>query len=324
MTAASPASISAEVAEQAMHWLLELQEQDVSDATFAAWMSWRQAHPMHEHAWRRAEVFAQRMGEMRGPGQRTLARAALHPGASRRTALKQLSVLLAAGAGAWYLKDSALVQDWSADYHSRVGEQRRLALAADIQVELNTDSAINVAFARDSRRITLLRGEILVTRDTLADGRLLSVETAQGRLESALAQFSVRQRAGLTQVSVYQGELMISPALFAHQPVTLNAGEQASFSRQQITARQPVALAPPAWSQGMLVAQGQRLAEFLDELGRYRRGHLACDPAVADLRVSGTFPLDNTEKILLAVADTLQLDVQHFTRYWVTLKPRLA
>jgi len=80
----------------------------------------------------------------------------------------------------------------------------------------------------------------------------------------------------------------------------------------------------PAWSQGMLVAQGQRLAAFLDDVSRYRRGHLACDPALADLRVSGTFPLDNTEKIIAAVADTLQLDVQHFTRYWVTLKPRMA
>ena len=74
----------------------------------------------------------------------------------------------------------------------------------------------------------------------------------------------------------------------------------------------------------MLVAQGQRLADFLLDLSRYRQGHLACDPRLADLRVSGTFPLGNTEKIIYAVADTLQLDVQQFTRYWVTLKPRTA
>ncbi|HDS1736721.1 FecR family protein [Pseudomonas sp. BP8] len=324
MNGATTPQISAEVAEQAMQWLLELQEHDVSEATLAAWMTWRQAHPAHEHAWRRAEVFAQRMSEMRSPGQSTLARAALRPTASRRSALKQLSLLLAAGAGAWYLKDTALVQDWSADYHSNVGEQRRLALAADTDLQLNTDSAINVAFARDSRRIKLLRGEILITQQSLTEGRLLTVDSAKGRLESALAQFSVRQLAGLTQVSVYQGTLTLKPSLFAHQPLALKAGEQVSFNHQQIVTRQAVSPAAPAWSQGMLVAQGQRLAEFLEELSRYRRGHLACDPALADLRVSGTFPLDNTEKIILAVAETLQLDVQHFTRYWVTLKPRLA
>ena len=88
--------------------------------------------------------------------------------------------------------------------------------------------------------------------------------------------------------------------------------------------RQTVALTAPAWTQGMLVAQGLRLADFLEDVSRYRRGHLACDPAIADIRVSGTFPLANTERIILAVADTLQLDVQQFTRYWVTLKPRMA
>ncbi|WP_338584602.1 FecR domain-containing protein [Pseudomonas sp. MAG733B] len=317
-------TISGDMAEQAMHWHLELQERDVSEATLAAWMSWRQAHPLHERAWQRAEAFAQRMSDIRTPGQRSLAQATLRPTLSRRAAIKQLSVLLAAGAGAWSLKDTALLQDMTADYHSRIGEQRRTVLADNTQVQLNTDSAINVVFERESRRIKLLRGEILITRDSIADGRLLSIETADGRLEAALARFSVRQRAGFTQVSVYQGTLAISPSLQRHQPLALKAGEQVSFNDQGLLLRQTVALTAPAWTQGMLVAQGQRLADFLEDLSRYRRGHLACDPAIADVRVSGTFPLGNTERIILAVADTLQLDVQQFTRYWVTLKPRMA
>ncbi|MFZ3282769.1 FecR domain-containing protein [Pseudomonas sp.] len=316
--------ISSDVAEQAMHWHLELQETDVSEATLSAWMRWRQAHPAHEHAWQRAQVFARRMHDIRSPDQRPLAHATLRPSLSRRSAIKQLSVLLAAGAGAWLTKDTAFVQDWSADYHSRIGEQRRLTLADKTRVQLNTDSAINVVFDREIRRIKLLRGEMLVTRDNLAEGRLLSVDTAEGRLESTQAKFSVRQRAGFTQVSVFQGALVITPALQPHQPIALKAGEYVSFSPREVLTRQATALTAPAWSQGMLVAQGQRLGDFLEDLSRYRRGHLACDPALADLRVSGTFPLDNTENIIFAVADTLQLDVQQFTRYWVTLKPRTA
>ncbi len=317
-------SISGDVAEQAMHWHLELQEHDVSEATLAAWMSWRQAHPMHERAWQRAEAFAQRMSDLRSPGQRPLAHAMLRPTLSRRSAIKQLSIVLAAGAGAWGLKDTALLQDMTADYHSRIGEQRRLALLDNTQVQLNTDSAFNVIFERETRRIRLLRGELLITRDNIADGRLLTLETAEGHLEAALARFSVRQRAGFTQVTVYQGTLVIRPSLRRDLPVALKAGEQLSFNDQGVMARQFVTQTSPAWSQGMLVAQGQRLADFLDDLSRYRRGHLACDPALADVRVSGTFPLANTERIIFAVADTLQLDVQQFTRYWVTLKPRLA
>ncbi|MGG5289012.1 FecR domain-containing protein [Pseudomonas shirazensis] len=323
MTSNTP-PIAAEVAEQAMHWHFELQEPEVSPATLAAWMAWRQALPMHEHAWQRAEAFAQRMGDLRNPGQRRLAQAALRPGLSRRAALKQLSVLMAAGASAWYMKDTALVQDFSADYHSRVGEQRRISLADDTELQLNTDTAINVAIEHNERRIRLLRGELLITRSNASAGRLLSVYTAQGRLEAQLGQFSVRQRAGLTQVSVYRGALVFSPTLLAHPPISLQAGERASLADTGIVSRQPEPLAVPAWSQGMLVAQDQPLAEFIAELSRYRRGHLSCDPALARLRVSGTFPLADTDKVILAVANTLQLEVEQFTRYWVTLKPRTA
>ena len=317
-------AITKAVAEQAVNWYLELQEHDLSDATLAAWMSWRQAHPVHERAWQRAEAFALRMNDIRSPNQRPLAHATLRPTLSRRTAIKQLGILLAAGAGAWSLKDAALVQDITADYHTRIGEQRRVVLADNTPVQLNTDSAINVAFEREIRRISLLRGEILITRDSLADGRLLSVDTALGRLEATQARFNVRQHNGFTQVGLYDGSLVISPSQQRHQPIALKAGEQISFNAQGVLARHALAPTPPAWSQGMLVAQGQRLADFLNDLGRYRRGYLGCDPMLADLHVSGTFPLANTERALYAVADTLQLDVQQFTRYWVVLKPRMA
>lgn len=307
-----------------MHWHLEMSEREVSEDTRAAWMNWRQAHPMHERAWQRAEAFALRMSEIRSSSQRPLANAALRPTMSRRTVVKQLGVLLAAGAGAWSMRDASLVQDLTADYHSGIGEQRRIILTDNTQVQLNTDSAINVSFEREARRIKLLRGEILVTRDNAVDGRPLTVATAEGRLDVAMARFSVRQRSGITQVSVYEGALAFYPTAQSLAPVTLKAGEQATFNVSGLTARQSVALTPPAWSQGMLVAQGQPLKDFLEELSRYRRGHLSCDPRLADVRVSGTFPLANTERVIFAVADTLQLDVQQFTRYWVTLKPRVA
>jgi transmembrane sensor len=324
MSASASLPIALDVAEQAMHWHQELQEREPSAATLLAWTHWRQAHPSHEHAWRRAEAFAQRMSDMRHPGQQYLARATLQPTLSRRGALKHLSLLLGAGAAAWYLKDSELAQDWSADYHTGIGEQRRLTLADGTQVQLNTDSAIKVSMDRQARRIKLLRGELMIIRDQGAPGRLLSVDTAQGRLDVAQARFSARQLLGVTQVSVYQGTLAIELAGARQAPIVLSAGEQARFSNRAVVSREAVAASAAAWTEGMLVAQGQPLAAFLADLSRYRRGHLVCDPAAANLRVSGTFPLAAPEQIILAVADTLHLEVRQFTRYWITLKGRTA
>ncbi|MBA5827920.1 iron dicitrate transport regulator FecR, partial [Escherichia coli] len=72
---------------------------------------------------------------------------------------------------------------------------------------------------------------------------------------------------------------------------------------------------------GMLVASRMRLADLVAELDRYRRGTLRCAAAVADLRVSGTFPLDDSARVLDTLKATLPIDVAYLTRYWATVVP---
>ena len=70
----------------------------------------------------------------------------------------------------------------------------------------------------------------------------------------------------------------------------------------------------------MLVAAHMRLGDFLAELGRYRRGQLNCDPKVANLLISGTYPIDDTERVLDVLPLSLPVRVRRFTRYWVTVE----
>ncbi|MFK3815647.1 hypothetical protein ACI2KG_03385 [Pseudomonas sp. NPDC089407] len=67
------------------------------------------------------------------------------------------------------------------------------------------------------------------------------------------------------------------------------------------------------------MANEQRLDTLLAELGRYRSGWLRCDPAVAGLRVSGTFPVDDSDKALRAITSVLPVSIVRRTRYWVTV-----
>ena len=46
-----------------------------------------------------------------------------------------------------------------------------------------------------------------------------------------------------------------------------------------------------------------------------------CDPAVADLHISGSFPLNDIPAILQTIAQTLPVKVQRYTRFWTTLSP---
>ena len=64
------------------------------------------------------------------------------------------------------------------------------------------------------------------------------------------------------------------------------------------------------------------LGQFLDELARHRPGVLRCDPTVAELPLTGVFPLADTDRVLAALQQSLPVDVQRVTRYWVTVRPR--
>lgn len=311
-------TLSLEAAEQAMHWQLELQAPDVSEQTRAECQRWREQDPAHELAWQHSQRFLQRMQDVRAPAHQALVSAALLPTLSRRQVVKHLAVLLATGATAWSLKDSELLQHWTSDYSTTVGERWRIDLADNTQVQLNTDSAIDVKYTPERRQIHLLRGEILVDPNP-ADSRPLWVQTAEGLTRAVSGRFSLRQRDGFTQLGADQGPLSVQ---IPSRSLVLQPGELISFDAHTVLARRPQRDGELAWRGGLIVAQGMRLEDFLEELSRYRRGRLACDPAVRGLRVSGTYPLADTDRILAALAQTLQLDVQHFTRFWVTLKPR--
>ena len=68
-----------------------------------------------------------------------------------------------------------------------------------------------------------------------------------------------------------------------------------------------------------MVAQDQPLGHFLRELSRYRPGVLRWDDTLEPLRITGSFRLDNTDRILTLLAASLPLEVHMRTRYWVTL-----
>src|SRR2546427_8064244 len=68
------------------------------------------------------------------------------------------------------------------------------------------------------------------------------------------------------------------------------------FTRTGWSTVQPAGPADDAWSRGQLWVDNQRLDDFLAELNRYRPGWLHADPAVAGLRFSGVFPLDEGDR----------------------------
>ena len=63
---------------------------------------------------------------------------------------------------------------------------------------------------------------------------------------------------------------------------------------------------------------------FADYLARQRVGVIRVAPAVAGLRLSGVFPLDDAERALRALEPALPIVVTRHTQYWLQVGPRAA
>ncbi|MBX8561351.1 FecR family protein [Pseudomonas cichorii] len=313
--------ISPAVARQAVSWMIEMQEGGLDSRRQHAWQQWLNGNSEHQRAWAHIQRVNQRLSGLSSP----LAHAALNAPSSsgRRQALKLLLLLGAGSAAGWGLRDQIALQPLLADLRSGVGEQRKETLSDGTQVQLNTASALDVRFDAGQRFIKLLQGEILMT--AVADSRPLNLLTAQGTVHASTAasRFNLRQLDGRTQLAVLDGSLEISPGAHIGPPLRLQARQQVTFSRDAWDPVRPTDASTGAWAEGMLVASHMKLTDFLAELGRYRRGRLNCDAKVANLLISGSYPLADSERILDMLEVTLPVRVQRFTRYWVSVQARV-
>ena len=318
------AAIDPAILNEAAGWLVRLQSETLSAADRAALARWRARSADHEAAWLRAEAMLRGFGQVPpGIGGQALRQA---DRAGRRQAVRALAGLLVLGPAAWLGVRELPWGEWRADLRTATGEQRRVELADGTQLVLNTASAVDVDYTPTQRVLWLRAGEILLTtgRDPAPAPRPFLVQTTQGVLRALGTRFMVRDEGASVRVAVYEGAVEVRPARADASAVVLAAGEQTVFTAGGAAA--PVSADPLAasWADGMLAARNWRLADLVDELGRYRHGVLRCDPAVADLRVSGAFPLNDIEASLRLLQKTLPVRVSRVTPWWTTVAPRAA
>ncbi|MGQ3124800.1 FecR domain-containing protein [Variovorax sp.] len=322
MADAPSAALPPRVLDEAAEWLMRLHDSAATDADRRACERWRQSHPDHARAWARAELLMNKLGGLPSAlAMPSLARPARDGG--RRTAIGRLAAMLAAVPAGWLGWQLASERGWTAEHRTATGERREVRLADGSRLTLNTASAVDVRFDEAQRLVVLHAGEILIATaaDTAAAHRPFRVATGNGTMEALGTRFSVRKEADATDIAVLEGAVRISPRGAASR--VLPAGQQARFRADAIGAFASVDEAGTAWTQGMLLADGMRLADFAAELSRYRPGLLQCDVAVGDLRISGAFPIDDTERVLRMLVSTYPVDARTRLRgYWVTLVPR--
>lgn len=316
MNPVSVKPVSASVLDAAIAWQLSLDSANPLERE--AFARWHAAHEEHARAWRQLGLLDQRFSVASGPARTAL----LQSRESLRRRMRQMgsgvaSVVVMIGLALFAGERFLPVDYWLADQRTATGEQRTLRLSDGTLLNLNTHSAVDVRFDAKQRLIVLQEGEILVETGH-GDARPFIVETREGSMRALGTRFLVKREEQGTRLSVLQSAVAAHPQSSPQEQI-LREGQQVLMRGDGLGPVLALNPGADAWTRGMLVVDNARLGDLVGELGRYRRGHLGIAPEIADLRITGSFPLHNTNLALSALLPTLPVQIEQRTPWWVTV-----
>jgi transmembrane sensor len=313
--------IDPRILAQAAEWFALFRSGTAKPSETTQWQTWLAEHPHHLAAWDRVEFHIDRFKSL--PPKASFA-ALTAPNLSRRRALQNLLVLGVVGISSWQLARGRYWQELTADYQVAQSETKTITLADGSTVILDSGSALNVEFTPDLRRLQLVSGEIYIETapDNTGLGRPFVVDTQDGRVRALGTRFSVSQQGDYSQVAVFADKVEIQPFSPNALNQMLGAGQEARFNWTRAESVQQNKNDRPAWSQGIIIADNIPLSEFLLQLNRYRKGYVTCAPEIANMRIIGSFPLKDTDRILASLETNLPVKLSNPMPYWVKVLPR--
>jgi len=301
----------------------------------AAFQRWYRSSPDHARTYDRVSTLFQAAGRLTRPQ-------GVAPSASTdRSPRRQLRYALAAAAAcvallAFFLlsaRTTAPLPGTSqqlATYSTERGESRRIILADGSEVVLSGDSALEVSFAHDERRLRLIRGE---GRFSVAhERRPFIVEASGTEVVARGTLFVVRLSDDRTTVSLIEGEVDVSYRTAQAGPdrrrvTRLGPGEQlvvaASPGPTPAAGSAAADPAPPPPRPAMLEFDDTPLQQAVDQMNRRGRPQIRLEGrAVEELRVTGAFRADDTAGFAESVAAAFDLELGRGPGSRLRLRPR--
>lgn len=326
---------------EAAQWFVRLDGDAVSAETRAAFLAWRNQSDQHReaaarmsHVWRGLDCLED-LNDHAVCAETLEARQSDRNAAPKqvgRRALMAASIALAIGAGVVVALRDAPSSRYAASYQTVIGEQEDIELPDGSAVLLNTNSAIDVIYDQNARKIRLLRGEAFFEVAENPD-RPFTVAAHNNVVTAVGTAFSVRLRDDKLDVLVTEGRVALSnaaaegdvdaPRAASTTVAELAAGEGALFAD---TVEYVERMAPAdvnrklSWRLGVLAFSGEPLSEVVADITRYTQMRIdIADDDLGALPIAGYFPIGEVDAMFEALEVMADIEVTHVSDRHVEL-----
>jgi len=321
--------------DSAEAWLARLQSPECSTSERQAFERWHAQSPANAQAYTETEKLHGIAAALAGdPLLRAASLAARRRGvqrAGRRRLIVWLAVPVALAASVLLVFGSTMFRHDEAAtsiqrYANTTDQLQVVRLADGTHLVLDADSEVTTHFDNTRREAVLLRGRVEFAVAHQAVPFEVSVDA--NRIRDIGTTFQVCKEGDDVTVGLLEGKVA----------VTHGSGEQAQTQTlapdQQIRIAadgssdgvQPLdAEAARAWTNGELVFRQRRLDELLTEMNRYSATKLRLgDPALAALRVSGSFHAGDQMSLVKALDAGWSLRAENSGEHELTLYPAIG
>lgn len=308
----SAAKTSERLEQEAVAWHVRLTSGDISTAERARFEAWRKQSPAHDQGYRKIEHLWQMMdAPVIADRQRRR-----KPGKTAKPAHSlRWSVGLAAAASLLLTATLGMFPDYLngfwADYSTHIGEQTSIRLEDGSVAYLNTDTAFDVTWRDNERRVVLFRGEaeFEVAHDS---SRPFRVQAGNTVTEALGTRFIVRYDDSAGAVTLLEGKVRTAQTERKEAFITLHPGQRVTFDAQSLSGVLAADVsAAEAWRRGRLIMNFVTLKQVVAEINRYHRGQVTLlGDTLADKEINVAIDLNNIDVWLNTLKDTLPIEIR--------------
>ncbi|UYA59454.1 FecR family protein [Pectobacterium colocasium] len=308
------------VAEQAIEWMVLLRSGEATQSDYDEYRRWRYENPLHERACQHIERTLGKFQPLLATLPHEPIRQALLAPSSRRKVMQYgLGMVAVVSLSSLLLNQHYPLSPLMSDIKTATAQRQQVPLSDGSTLMLNARTAVDINVRPETpvRQVALHNGGLFakIQPDTQ---RPFVIATSMGDIVALQSTINVRHESGGIHVGVLDNIAKITNR--AGHSLSLHAGQGVWFDRSTLYQ---VAVTPESetdWLYGRLEVRDRSLASVISTLRDYTPGIIRLDPAIADLRVSGNFPLDNLNYTLDSLAQTMPIAIVHTTDYWIHIR----